>query len=72
VVDEGLQALAERVEPLAVVDEFGVTERDLLLEMERVALDADLFEGLVGFVENGAAGRLVDAAGFHANETVLG
>jgi hypothetical protein len=56
---------------LAVVDEVGVAQGDLLFVVEGVALDADLLEGLVGFVEDGAAGRLVDAAGLHADEAVF-
>jgi hypothetical protein len=33
VIDEGLQRFAQRVEPLAVIDQLGVFEGDLLLVM---------------------------------------
>jgi len=46
VIDERLQSFAQRVEPLAVVDQLGVTKRDVLFVVKRVALDADLFERL--------------------------
>jgi len=70
-IDEGLQGVTERMEPLAEVDDLGVAEGELLFEVEGVALDGELFEGLVGLVQDGAAGGFVGASGFHADEAVL-
>ena len=39
--------------------------------MRRLAVEGQRFDGAVGDVEDGAAGRLVDAARFHADEAVL-
>ena len=70
-VDKGVQRLAQRVEPLAVVDEVGVFEGHLLFIVQGVAFDAEVLEGGQGGVEDGAAGGFVGAAGLHADEAVF-
>ncbi len=70
-VDEGVEGFAEGVEPLAVVDEVGVFEGDLLFVVEGVAFEGEVFEGGDGGVEDGAAGGFVGAAGLHADEAVF-
>jgi hypothetical protein len=59
------------VEPLPVVHELAVLDRDLVLVVVQVALEAQLFERAVRLVQNGPAGSLVHPAALHAHETVL-
>ena len=61
-VHESLQRLAERVEPLAVVDDLRVAAGQPDLLVEEVALQRQLLEALVRLVEDRATGRLVHAA----------
>ena len=70
-IDEGLECFAEGVEPLAVIDELAVADGGLLHVVVGVAFEAELLEGLVGFVEDGAAWGFVHAAGLHADQAVF-
>ena len=70
-----LESLVRREKERREREEFRRRRRDAELrarqEVGGVALDANLLEGLVGLVQDRAAGRLVDAARFHADEAVL-
>jgi len=46
---EGVERFAQRGEPQAEINEFGILERDVLLEVEQVAIEAEGFELAVGF-----------------------
>ena len=70
-VHEGLQRLAQRVEPLPVVHELPVLERGLLFEMRQVALEAQLLERAVRLVQDRPAGGFVDPPALHADQAVL-
>ncbi len=70
-VDERLQHLALGGVPEAVIDELGVARHQLVLEMRRAAVEGDAFDAAMRRVQDGAAGRLVDAARLHADEAVL-
>ena len=70
-LDERLERLAERAEPLPVVDELGVPEGEPLLLVHRVAVERQRLQGAERLDEQGPARRLVDAARLHADEAVL-
>ena len=70
-VDQRLQHLALGREPEAVVDQLGVARHQLVLEVRGAAVERDRFDGAVRGEQDGAAGRLVDAARLHADEAVL-
>ncbi len=69
--DEGVQGLPQLAEPQAVVDEFGVLDRDEILVAHGVLVQADALQGLVGAAEDRAGRGLVDAAAFHADQAVF-
>src|SRR5207253_3797 len=70
-VDQGLQHLALRREPEAVIDELRVARHDLVLEMHGAAVEGDALDTAVGGEQDRAARRFVDAARLHADEAVL-
>ena len=70
-VDQRLQHLALGREPEAVVDQLGVARHQLVLEMRRAAVERDRLDAAMRRQQDGAAGRLVDAARLHADEAVL-
>src|ERR1700679_176994 len=70
-VDEGLEHVALGREPEAVIDELGIARHQLVLEMGGAAVERDALDAAMGGVEDGAAGRLIDAARLHADEAVL-
>src|SRR5262249_59309804 len=70
-VDQRLQQLALRGEPEAVVDHLGVAGDQRVAQMEYLAVQRDRLEGAPRDVQDGAAGRLVDASRLHADEPVL-
>src|SRR5207245_381382 len=70
-VHERLQQLALGCEPEAVVDHLGVARHERVAQVEHLAVERDRFERPPRHVQDGADGRLVDTAGFHADETVL-
>jgi hypothetical protein len=55
VIHERLQRFAQRMEPLGVINQLGIFQCRLLLVVQRVTLDAQLFQRFVGFVQNRAA-----------------
>jgi len=59
------------VVPHAVVDQLGIAQGHLLLEVQRLAIEAQRLQLAVSGVEDGAAGCLVDAARLHAHQPVL-
>ena len=69
--DEGLEGVALGGKPEAIVDELGIGRNEAIAKVLGIAVDGEGFEVLVGSQKNGAAGGLVDAAAFHANEAVL-
>ena len=68
---KGGQGLPQGGEPLAVVDEVGEVHGQLLLGVQGVLVDGDHLQLLVGKVEDGAAGSLVNAPVLHADQPVL-
>ena len=70
-VDGGLEHLALGREPEAVVDQVGVFDRQLVLQMHGPAVEGDRLDAAVGGQQDGAAGGLIDAARLHADEAVL-
>ncbi len=71
VIDERLQRFAKRMKPLTVVNHFSIFQGDLLLKMQGIALNADLFDRFVRFIENRAAGCFINAARFHPHQAVF-
>ena len=61
-VDGGLQHGAFRAEPETVVDQFGITRHQLVLEVHRAAVQRDGFDTAVRLKQQGAAGCFIDAA----------
>src|SRR5580700_3802016 len=70
-VDHRLQHQPLRREPEPVVDELGIARHELVLEVRRAAIEGDALDAAMRCVHERAAGRLVDAARLHADETVL-
>src|SRR5579885_1127320 len=70
-VDEGLQHLALRAEPEAIVDELGVARHQLVLEVHGAAVERQALDAAMGCGQDRAAGRLIDAPALHAHEAVL-
>src|SRR6185312_5808574 len=50
---------------------LGIARHELVLEMRRAAIQGDALDAAMRRMEDGAAGRLVDAARLHADEAVL-
>ena len=63
--------MAQRGVPLAVVHQVGELQGHLLLVVIGLLIQAQLLQLVVGVVEDGAAGSLVDAPGLHAHQAVL-
>ena len=63
--------LAQRGKPLAVVNKFRKLQTDLLLVVERVSVQAQLFKLIVCVVKDCAARSLINAAALHADKSVL-
>ena len=61
-VDGGLQHLALRAPPEAVIDHLGIARHQLVLEVALAAVEGGLFDAAVGDEKDRAAGRFVDAA----------
>ena len=70
-IDRGLQHLALRREPEAVVDQLGIARCQLVLQMRGAAIERQLLDAAVREVIDRAAGSLVHPAALHADEPVL-
>src|SRR5262249_9174452 len=70
-VEEAVEGLALRGEPDAVVDEFGIADRERLLQVRGFPVDGEAFEFAMRGDEERAAGSFVRAAGLHTHEAVL-
>src|SRR5690606_5963764 len=70
-VDQRLQKLALGGEPEAVINEFRIARHERIFEVRGLPVERDRFYASVGGEQDGAAGRLIDAARLHADETVL-
>ena len=70
-VNQGLEHFALGREPEAIVDQLRIFGHQLVLEMSRAAIQCDGFNAAMRLQQDGAAGRLVDAARFHADIAVL-
>ena len=70
-LDKPIESLAQRREPLAVVNQVGVVERDLLLVVHRGAVERQRFELAMRRHDDRAARCLIAAARFHPDEAVL-
>ena len=70
-LDESLLRFTQRGEPLAFVNKAGELVADLILHLIGGAVQDQLFQLLVGFHQDGAAGSLINASGLHADNTVL-
>src|SRR5699024_6971190 len=71
VLDEGIQGLLQRREPLAVVDQVRPAVADGALEAGLLALEGDALELLVRGDQRHRARGLVDLTGLDAHQTVL-
>ena len=69
--EERVERFAQRREPQAVVNHLGVIERELLLVMRHVLGERQRFQLAVRGHDQRAAGSLIAAARFHADEAVL-
>ena len=70
-VDEGVQVLLQRGEPLTVVDQLGPALVHGLLEPCLLALQGDVLQLAVGGHQGHRPGGLVDLAGLDAHQAVL-
>src|SRR5205807_4198916 len=70
-IEKSIERLAQRREPQAVINEFGVAIRKRLLEVCGLAVDGEPFELLVRFHEQSTPGSFVSAARLHADESVF-
>src|SRR5665648_1269378 len=70
-VHQRLQHLALRREPEAVIDELRIARHQRVFEVHRLAVEREGLHGAVRGIKNGAARRLVDAAGLHADIAIL-
>ncbi len=68
---DSVQGLTQRREPLPEVDELCVAVGDLLLVVQRLAVQHQALQLVVGGVQDRAARRLVHAARLHAHQAVL-
>src|SRR5262249_17408685 len=68
---ESVERLAQRREPQSVVHEFGILERNLLLEVHEVALQAKRFEFAMRGEQHRAARRFIAASRLDADEAIL-
>ena len=68
---QGLQGQALGGEPIAVIDELGVAGDEGVAQMHHLAVEGEGLHLTMREMEDGAAWRLIDAAGFHADVTVL-
>ena len=70
-IDQRLQHLALGGEPETIVNQFGITRRELVLQMCGAPVERQRLDPAMREVEDRAAGRLVHAARLHADETIL-
>src|SRR6266849_5907264 len=70
-VEKSVERFAQRSEPQAVINQFGVAQRKSLLKMRGLAVDREAFQFLMRFDEQRSAGSFVGAAGFHSHETIF-
>src|SRR5918995_800941 len=70
-VDQGLEHLALGGEPEAIIDEFSIARYERIFEMGSLAVKGEAFHSAMGGMEDRAARRFVDTAGFHAHEPVF-
>src|SRR5439155_26524243 len=70
-LNETVQSLAQRSEPLAVVDELGVSQGDVLLVVKGLAVKAKRLELVVGGVEQRAGGSFVSPVGLDPHQAVF-
>ena len=70
-VDHRLQHLALGREPEAVIDQLGIARHEAVLQMGRLAVERERFDGAMRSEQDGAARRFIDAARLHADEAVL-
>ena len=69
--DERAHCLTQGRVPLAVVNQIGKLESQLLLVVLGLLVEGDLLELLVSRVQNGTARGLINASGLHADQSVL-
>ena len=69
--DEGAQSFAQGAEPLAVIDQLTKCDGQLALFVGSELIQSQSFQHLMSLIEDGTAGRLIDAAALHAHKTVL-
>ncbi len=70
-IDEGIQRLAQGREPQTVVGQFGIFDRNHLLEVHRLAVEDERFEFAVRVEQNRAAGGLIHAARLHPHQPIF-
>src|SRR4029077_2603017 len=69
--DEGVQSFAQRREPQAEINQLGILERDVLLEVQQIAIEAEGFEFAMSRKQQRASGSFIASARLDADETVL-
>ena len=70
-IDHRLQHLPLRRPPVAVVDQACVARHQIVLEVRDLAIEADRFDGAMGFEHDAATRRLVAAARFHSDIAIF-
>ncbi|CTQ74892.1 hypothetical protein LAX5112_04027 [Roseibium alexandrii] len=70
-VDQGLQHVALRREPEAVVNQLGVARHQLVFEVACAAIERNRFHGPVRLQQDRTARGLIDAAALHADKPVF-
>ncbi len=68
---EGIQRFPQWSIPLAIVNQVGVFEGDLLLVVQCFPVQAKLFQRLVRFDQNGTTRCFVDTVALHTNQPIL-
>ena len=58
--DKGTQSFAQRAEPLAIIHQFAKGDGQLTLLVGGELVQRQSFQHLVGFVQDGAAGGLIN------------
>src|SRR5262249_27308455 len=70
-LEETVERQALRREPHAVVDKFGIPNRQRLLQMRRFTVDRKALEFAMRGDKQCAAGSFVRATGLHTNEAIF-
>ena len=70
-VDGGLQHFALRAPPEAIIDQLRIARHQLVFQMGGALVERGLFDAAMRRQQDGAAGRLIDAARLHADKAIF-